>query len=533
MTVDEIEHWLMSRVAEALQLAPEELCRNDSFAGLGLDSLTLLTLTGDLASWLGRDLPVTVAWENPSIAALALALSKDVAAAEKHVSVGPQRHLPLPLSYGQEQMWKECHTLTLQGPYVIYLRFIMRGELRIDALRHALDELVCRHEILRTTFHEVEGRPVQAIHPPHPVPLEQHDLRSFRDPERKAESLLREIEARKIDLESGPLFYAILWQTGPNEHRFVLVMHHLLGDFRSCRILYRELGALYAARTSDGEAMMLAPTAQMADYACAERAQWDRARDLYSQAFAAWCQYWHPPLPSANPAVLLRWRRVSWASATQARRSAPIAARLIPPLLALASREETTLFTVLLAVFASALRMHTMQEELIVGTHVSTRRHEEAESLGFFINRLPMRLDLRTVGTFCGLLQRVKQAVSSTLSHQRAPLADFAEDLRALGGIPPSPEIHFQLLHSPTSYLQLKDLDVERWKSQPPKQMPRGFMFTVHELGGGFSTNLAFDATRYRPAQIAKIHGRFLDILQKLADIGDLPLPSKVVSGNA
>ena len=127
MKAAEIEDWLRSRIAERTQVPVEAIGGEVPFAGFGLDSLSLLTLTGDLAAWLGSDLPVALVWEYPTVAALARRLAQGPPGAAETPRPAPAREGPLPLSLAQEQMWHECHALPDQQPYQIVARFALRG----------------------------------------------------------------------------------------------------------------------------------------------------------------------------------------------------------------------------------------------------------------------------------------------------------------------------------------------------------------------------------------------------------------------
>jgi hypothetical protein len=420
-------------------------------------------------------------------------------------------------------MWKGCRALSDQGRYCIHLRFHLGGPLREEALRRALEALVRRHEILRTTFSESGGAPVQTIHPPEAPPFSVRDLRGLSE-----EAIAREARAAErgaMDLERGPLFFATLLRLGETGHLLILTLHHLLGDFQAARLLYRDLGALYAA--SSAEAAGLPPARQAADLAWAERERWTAGGDLYARSLAAWLATWSEPPPPASPPALLRWRRFAGAPLDQSVCSGPIAASSIAALETLARQEEATLYIVLFAAFAFALLQHSGRPELLLGTYVSTRGAESGDALGLFVQLLPLRLDLRGAGTFRGLLRRVRESVRASAAQPDAPLEDFALALRARGQAPPAPELLFQFLHSPAGLLQLEGLETERWTPKgPPADMPSGLVLTVRELGGRFQANLVFDATRYRPARVAALHRTFLELPAILGASGDCPLPA-------
>src|SRR5689334_821064 len=156
----QIEAWLTAQVSTALGMSPETIDCAQPLTSLGMDSLALFRLTGDLSEQIGRDLPALLLWEFPSIEAAARHLAS--ASAVDAPEIGrTSRDQPLPLSFSQERIWRHAGRGE-SGDYNLTVRhWILKGDLDVGALRASFRALVERHEILRTTFLEVEGRPVQ------------------------------------------------------------------------------------------------------------------------------------------------------------------------------------------------------------------------------------------------------------------------------------------------------------------------------------------------------------------------------------
>lgn len=160
MNAGSMEDWMTSRVAQILNIPPEEVDRTLHFTSLGLDSVSLLTFTGELGEWLGRDLAAPVAWEFPSIVELA----RHLAATPHEIDDTPLVRIPrtatLPLSFCQEKMWR-VNSILIQT-------WIIRGDLNVKMLEQSVSEMVRRHEILRSAYSTADKQITQIIHPSKP-----------------------------------------------------------------------------------------------------------------------------------------------------------------------------------------------------------------------------------------------------------------------------------------------------------------------------------------------------------------------------
>ncbi|WP_051967516.1 non-ribosomal peptide synthetase [Kitasatospora mediocidica] len=369
------------------------------------------------------------------------------------------RGSPLPLSFAQQRLW---FLDQLSGPgstYNVHLTLRLRGPLDRAALGEALQRAVDRHESLRTTFGtDPAGEPVQVIAPELELPLPLTDLSEL--PAERRERTARELAVawaeEPFDLHGGPLVRARLARVGEQDHLLGLCLHHAICDGWSLDVLLRGLTADYADRLTP---VRPAPV-QYADYAV-----WQRAR-LSGPALARQLDWWKGYLAAA-PSVLEipadRPRR----PAAEARGDLVLSTLDRPTterVTALARRLSATPFMVLLAAYALLLARQSGAERLLVGTPVAGRpRPELEEMVGFFVNTLPLHVDLSGAPGFTELVERVRDSALAAFGHDQVPfekLVEVAQAQRAVGRAPLVQAV-FTAQHAAPTRPELAGLDVE------------------------------------------------------------------------
>ncbi|MCT9935427.1 condensation domain-containing protein, partial [Planotetraspora sp. A-T 1434] len=228
-------------------LGVERVGAEDNFFELGGDSILSIRVTARLRATFGVEISPRAVFTHPTVARLAAALP---GSAEDGPAMRPvPRDGELPLSFAQQRLWFLHEFEPDSGEYVTFAGLRLRGSLDVPALRSALSGLVARHESLRTTFEEVDGRGVQVVHPPYDVDLPVRDLSALPGPEREAElgRLLSAERARPFDLRRGPLLRPGLVRLAAGEHVLTLALHHIVTDGWSMGVLAEELGVLYGA----------------------------------------------------------------------------------------------------------------------------------------------------------------------------------------------------------------------------------------------------------------------------------------------
>jgi amino acid adenylation domain-containing protein len=335
-----------------------------------------------------------------------------------------------PLSFAQQQLWLANQINPNTSAYNISEGIRLTGDLDAHALERALNEVVRRHDSLRTTFRVVDEQPVQEVADAARLELPLTDLSYLPTEEREPEiRRLADAQARHLfDLTRLPLLRARLLRVEAAEHVLLLTMHHIISDGWSMDVLIRELGTLYTAFSRGESASPLPPLPiQYADFAV-----WQRER-LQGRALDEQLLYWKRQLEGAPPLLALPTDRPRPAvqNFRGARRTLMLPGDLSRSLEALSLREGVTLFMTLLAAFDVLLSRYTGQEDIVVGTPIAGRNRAEIENLiGFFVNTMVLRTGCGGNPTFRELLGRVRETTLSAYSHQDLPFEKLVEELQ-------------------------------------------------------------------------------------------------------
>src|SRR5205085_2378863 len=295
-----------------------------------------------------------------------------------------------PLSFAQQRLWfldqYEPENILYNIPAAIRLK----GALNTTALERSLNEILRRHEALRTTFAVVDDRPIQVINEVRDSRLTVIELRESSPEEREATAarLAAEEARRPFNLAEGPLLRVKLLRLAEDDQVLLITMHHIISDGWSIKVLIREMGALYEAYASGREAALPALPIQYADFAA-----WQR-RWLQGDVLEEQLNYWRAQLADAPPLLELPTDRPRPTFKTFHGADIPLtfSKKLSEEIMRLSRREGATLFMTLLAAFSTLLYRYTNQEDILVGTPIANRNRAETESLiGFFVNTLVLR----------------------------------------------------------------------------------------------------------------------------------------------
>jgi amino acid adenylation domain-containing protein len=369
---------------------------------------------------------------------------------------------PAPLSFSQERLWFLDQYQPGSAFYNVPVALSLAGPLDVPALHASLNEIVRRHEVLRTTFAVRDGQPVQVIASAQSVPLPLTDLQHLPDNDRTA-AAQRHASAeaqRPFDLAQGPLFRAGLLRLAPQEHMLLFTMHHSVTDGWSLGVLVRELAALYLAFCAGRPSPLPALPLQYADYAVWQR-QWLQGEVLERQL-----AYWEERL-TGLPVFNLPTDRPR--PAAQRFRGAAQTFAIAPPgrdrLQALARQEGVTPYMVLLAAFQVVLGRYSGQEDIVVGTPVANRSRAELEGLiGFFVNTLVLRTELSGNPSFRQVLRRVREAALGAYAHPDLPFEKLVAEVQPVRDPSRNPlfQVMFALQNPLKESLKLPDLQISR-----------------------------------------------------------------------
>jgi amino acid adenylation domain-containing protein len=414
-------------------LGVERVGIHDDFFQLGGHSLLVAKLAARVRQTFGAELPILEVFKTPTVAALAAAIERAErveAAAELPPIRRAPRDRPIPLSFPQERVWfLDQLSAGNNLAYNFQVTLWFRGALDAAALHRALSELVHRHEVLRTAFPTLDGRPVQVVQPARPVALPVIDLRGVPEAERPAlsERLVAELLQIPFDITRPPLIRWTLLKVADDFHELVQVEYHFVHDGWSFAVMLRELRALYVAFAAGEPSPLPELPVQYADFAA-----WQRSW-MEGEAMGPMLDYWRRKLAGSLTDLELptdRPRPVqsSFAGELRLLRLPP---ELYRELRDFSRRQGFTLFMTMLAGFYTLLYRYTGQEDILLGTTNANRRMREIEGMvGMVVNSLVLRGDLAGDPTFSELLARVREMTIEAQVYQDMPLERIVQELR-------------------------------------------------------------------------------------------------------
>jgi len=441
--------------------------RLDNFFSLGGNSLLAVQIVSRLRKLAGFPVPLRRVFEHPTIATLAAALERDqpaTAASEKARAPARDREPdegPV-LSFAQERLWFLDQLEPNSPVYNTNIAYSLKGALDYDAVEHGLNEIVSRHEVLRTKVTGERGEAVARVTTGRKLWLKRIDLRGERlgVGDARVRELLMAEARRPFDLANDLLIRATLLRLREAEHVLLLTLHHIASDAWSRGILLRELAELYAARIKARRPVL--PNLPVCYTDCARR----QRESIEGEVLARELRYWRTQLEGAPPLLELpvakpRPPRQSY----RGRREVFLLdGALRERLASLAKAEGCTLFMGLLAVFNVLLHRYTGQPDILVGTPIANRDDEQIERLiGLFVNTLVLRVDVSGDLSFRELLARVRQVAIEAYSHRELPFEKLVSELSPERSLSHSPIIQVMLVFygSPAGELEFPGIEAQ------------------------------------------------------------------------
>jgi amino acid adenylation domain-containing protein len=411
-------------------LGVERVGVHDNFFELGGHSLLISKVISRLQETLKVELPMLSLFDSPTIAELAQHLETSLRQKpnlQQAPAIQPiSRQQNLPLSYFQEQLWFLAQLNPNVPVYNESASIHINSTLNVSALENSLNEILKRHEALRTNFVSVSGQPVQMIMRPPTFKLPVVDIRNLPLEQRqvKARQLATEEAKRIFDLTQDILWRAILVRLSEGQYRLFLTLHHIIIDGVSLAIFLTELAVLYKAFFTGQPSPLPELPIQYADFA-----SWQR-QHLSAEIVDSQLSYWKTRLGDSLPVLQLPTDHPRPVTPTfrGAKQYLVLSKNLTEELKTLSQQQGVTLFMTLLAAFKTLLYRYTGQDDIVVGTVAAVRNRPELEPLmGYLLNTLVLRTSVSGRPTFQQFLARVRDVTLGAMAHKDLPFEKLVE----------------------------------------------------------------------------------------------------------
>jgi amino acid adenylation domain-containing protein len=502
---------------------------NQNFFELGGHSLLAASVISRTRDLLNVELRIRDLFEAPTVAGLARKVRQLSGLKPLPPIKQTARHGELPLSFAQEGLWFLNQLDKDSGFYNVPSAFKLTGPLEVRSLESAFEEVTLRHEVLRTTFSVVDGKPVQVISPSPAVKFTTSNLEHLAPGIRDSEiQRLGYEEAREsFDLERGPLLRAKVLRLSQTEHVVFVTIHHIVSDGWSMGILLKELAALY-----ESSHLQTPPSLRDLEFQYADYAVWQRdwlQNDLLDRQLS----YWQEQLQGI-PAVLDLPRdrpRPAVQTFNGARHTRQLSQSSTEALKDLSRRENVTLFMLTLATFQTLLYRYTGQEQIVVGTPIAGRTSASLESLiGFFVNTLPLKTSFSPELSFKELLGQLRETALDAYANQDLPFEQLVDALQPERDLSRTPifQIAFAFQNAPREVFAVQGLTFERQRIENRTSKFDLTLF-VTEADEGLYLTFEYNTDLFDADRIERMMGHLQVLLEAVVvgpeqRIGELPL---------
>ncbi len=425
-----------------------------------------------------------------------------------------------PLSFAQQRLWFIDQLEPGSFLYNVCTGVRIEGPLNVPSLQRSFDEIVRRHETLRTTFRFVNREPVQIIADASDVTVDIVDLEWLPADEKEPATrrLLLEEAQLPFDLTEGPLLRVKLLRLSAEEHVLILCMHHIISDGWSLGVLVREVAELYRCFCEERPSTLPELPVQYVDFVL-----WQQ-ESLQDEQLSEHLEYWKEQLAGA-PALELPTDRPRPAVNTfrGAKQSLALSPELSAAVKSLSEREGVTVFMTLLASFQTLLHRYAGQSEIVVGTPIANRNRAETEGLiGFFVNTLLLRTDFSGNPSFRELLGRVRDVALGAYAHQDLPFEKLVDELQPERSLSHTPlfQVVFVFQNAPLGRLEFSGL----------KLTPLGgdngtakfdLTLTMEETDRGLTGSIEYNTDLFDASTIQRMLGHYETLLKDLVSYPD------------
>ena len=491
----------------------------DNLFELGGDSLTLGRVMTRLTASFEREIPMANLFASPSVAGIARLLeatARSSAPANETALCSGSSKPPRELSFSQQRLWFLDQLHPGDPAYNLLSAFQIAGKLNISALEQSLNEIIARHEVLRTVFESVDGRPNLKVLANLTTSLNVVDLgerKSVLEDEAVLRRYCAALARQPFDLSRGPMLRVSLLRRSDDDHVLLFAVHHIVFDAWSMGVLWGELADCYEAFCQGKEVSLPKLAIQYADYA-----SWQRDR-LQNHLMQKQSEYWRRQLDGTTPIHLLTDRpRPPVQSSRGAKQCFTLSLDLSAKLKRLSRDRGATLFMTLLAAFQTLLHRYTSQDDITIGCPVAGRNRAEVENLiGFFLNILVFRVDTSGEPSFLELLNRVRLVCLAAYAHQDLPFEKLVEELHPERQLNRSPivDVAFAFQNTPhvapvLSGTSVSPLDLDSGISRFDLQL------FLEESSGQLRGNFSYNTDLFDERTIVRMTEHFLNLLESI-----------------
>ncbi|MBD2567372.1 non-ribosomal peptide synthetase [Anabaena lutea] len=508
-----LKSYLQKLVSSILGVKPSQLNYQQPLSGFGFDSLKVFSVKNQIEVDLEVVISVAAFFAGASIEDLANQISDQI---NNNLIC---KYLPItkleqttnqhPLGFTQQQLWFINQLQPGTPVYNISVAVHIPGTLDVSALVRSINEIIQRHDILRTSFEIINGEPVQKVADVVKLTLPEVDLRHIPEEQQQAEVQKLSLQAAQVsfELEQPPLLAAKLLYL-PKESILILTVHHLIADGWSIDILVQELSAIYQAFAHGKPSPLAELPVQYADFV-----HWQRSL-LQGEILDSHLSYWQQQLSGNLPVLQLPTDRPRPAIQTfkGAQQKIVLSPALTEAIKQLSQQENVTLFMTLLAAFKTLLYRYTSQKNIIVASPIANRNQTELEKLiGCFVNTLVLRTSLDGNPTFKELLERVRKIAIDGYTHQDLPFEKLVETLQ------PNRDLSYNPLFQVMFVLQ-KQASASLWKTEEIATETAKFdvLLSMIESEAGLTGTLEYNTDLFNADTISRMLGHFQSLLESV-----------------
>ncbi|MBG9798758.1 non-ribosomal peptide synthetase [Brevibacillus laterosporus] len=499
----------------------------DDFFNSGGHSLLATQLLSRIYHAFHIEISLRTFFENPTIQAMGKQIDHIISSGEQSVSVPlvpVSRDDDLVLSYTQQGVWFIEQLEPGSATYNVPVANTLKGSLNIDALERAVNEIIRRHEILRTSFISKDGKPYQLSHPFQSIRIPLIEMSDVPAPERHQRiiDMANEDANRSFDLTKCPLVRFILFKKDEESYVFYYTMHHLIMDGWSLQIFTHELSVLYEAFSQGKPSPLPEMQLQYADFAAWQR-KWLDGKVMNQQL-----AYWKKQLAGNLPVLQLPIDRTrpSVASGAGQRDTLVMPKELVNKLHVLCKRQGVTLYMALLSAFKVLLSRYSGETDILVGSPIANRTRLETEGMiGFFANTIVLRSQLSDNPTFTELLKQVREGTLEAFSNQDVPFEKLVEVLQPerTKNITPIFQVMFTLQNTRRTDFKLSD------ETLIHPEIDRGtsmfdLLFDIAEHPDGLLLVAEYNMDIFFSATIGRMMEHYRELLESIVELPEQPI---------